>query len=198
MKKNCPIGYAHDTVISASSSQFHIVKPFRSGGTVTSVGQAQRIAAWLHDQLADAAMREALTLGVPADDDDDTGDDKAEGLEFSLTRDRVARVLAMLDAKHANGGLNPDETKAREAATLRMYGAVAMIPYYVGFALFIFLAARTRYKAPLYLYIAAILCGLSVLAKGLAGLGLQPAFGASSGLRESCLCRQQHLQRSVQ
>jgi len=56
--------------------------------------------------------------------------------------------------------------------TLRMYGAVAMIPYYLGFAAFVFLAARTRYKAPLYLYIAAILCGLSVLAKGLAGLGL--------------------------
>ncbi len=56
--------------------------------------------------------------------------------------------------------------------TLRMYGAVAMIPYYLGFVLFVFLAARTRYKAPLYLYIAAILCGLSVLAKGLAGLGL--------------------------
>lgn len=55
---------------------------------------------------------------------------------------------------------------------LRMYGAVAMIPYYLGFALFVFLAARTRYKAPLYLYLAAILCGLSVLAKGLAGLGL--------------------------
>jgi 4-amino-4-deoxy-L-arabinose transferase-like glycosyltransferase len=55
---------------------------------------------------------------------------------------------------------------------LKMYGAVAMIPYYVGFAAFVFLAARTRYKAPLYLYIAAILCGLSVLAKGLAGLGL--------------------------
>jgi DNA polymerase len=29
----------------------------------------------------------------------------------------------MLDAKHANGGLNLDETRAREAATLRMYGA---------------------------------------------------------------------------
>ncbi len=56
--------------------------------------------------------------------------------------------------------------------TLRMYGAVAMIPYYLGFAAFILLAARTRYKAPLYLYIAAILCGLAVLAKGLAGLGL--------------------------
>ena len=40
-----------------------------------------------------------------------------------MTRDRVARVLAMLDAKHANGGLNPEETKAREAATLRLYGA---------------------------------------------------------------------------
>ena len=55
---------------------------------------------------------------------------------------------------------------------LKMYGAVAMIPYYLGFAVFVVLAARTRYKAPLYLYIAAILCGISVLAKGLAGLGL--------------------------
>jgi 4-amino-4-deoxy-L-arabinose transferase-like glycosyltransferase len=55
---------------------------------------------------------------------------------------------------------------------LRVYGIVVMIPYLLGFALFVFLAARTRYKAPLYLYIAAILCGLAVLAKGLAGLGL--------------------------
>jgi hypothetical protein len=45
--------------------------------------------------------------------------------EFSLTRDRVARLLAMLDAKHANGGLSPDEVKAREVATLRLYGAGA-------------------------------------------------------------------------
>ena len=56
--------------------------------------------------------------------------------------------------------------------TIKMYGAVAMIPYYLGFAAFVFLAARTRYKAPLYLYISAILCGLAILAKGLAGLGL--------------------------
>jgi 4-amino-4-deoxy-L-arabinose transferase-like glycosyltransferase len=55
---------------------------------------------------------------------------------------------------------------------IKMYGAVAMIPYYVGFALFVLLAARTRYRAPFYLYLAAIMCGLSVLAKGLAGLGL--------------------------
>ena len=46
------------------------------------------------------------------------------------------------------------------------------VPYYLGFALFLFLAARTRYKAPLHLYIAAMMCGLAVLAKGLAGLGL--------------------------
>ena len=32
--------------------------------------------------------------------------------------------------------------------------------------------SRGRYKAPLYLFIAAILCGLATLAKGLAGLGL--------------------------
>jgi 4-amino-4-deoxy-L-arabinose transferase-like glycosyltransferase len=56
--------------------------------------------------------------------------------------------------------------------TVKMYGAIAMIPYYVGFLAFVFFAARTRYKAPLYLYIASMLCGLAVLAKGLAGLGL--------------------------
>jgi 4-amino-4-deoxy-L-arabinose transferase-like glycosyltransferase len=55
---------------------------------------------------------------------------------------------------------------------IKMYGAVAMIPYYLGFAAFVFLAARTRYRAPFYLYIAAIMCALAVLAKGLAGLGL--------------------------
>ena len=41
-----------------------------TGGAVTRVTQAKRIAAWLHDQLADAAMREVLTVGVPADDDE--------------------------------------------------------------------------------------------------------------------------------
>ena len=34
-------------------------------GDVTRVTQAKRLAAWLHDQLADAAMREVLTVGVP-------------------------------------------------------------------------------------------------------------------------------------
>ena len=71
-------------------------------------------------------MREVLTVGVPADDDgDEADDDEAEPQEFSLTRDRVARVLAMLDAKRANGGLDPTETKAHEVATLRLYGAGA-------------------------------------------------------------------------
>ena len=97
-----------------------------TGGAVTRVTQAQRIAAWLHDKLADAAMREVLTVGVPADEMTTmTDDDEAEPHEFSLTRDRVARVLAMLDAKRANGGLDPAETKAREVATLRLYGAGA-------------------------------------------------------------------------
>ena len=36
-----------------------------TGGAVTKVTQAKRIAAWLHDNLADAAMREVLTVGVP-------------------------------------------------------------------------------------------------------------------------------------
>jgi DNA polymerase len=88
-------------------------------GAVTRVTQARRIAAWMYDQLADAAMRQVLMLGVPEDDD---GDDDPE---FSLTRDRVARVLGMLEAKHANGGLDSGEAKAREAATLRLFGAGA-------------------------------------------------------------------------
>jgi DNA polymerase len=94
-----------------------------TGGAVTRVTQAARIAAWLHDQLPDAAIREVLTLGVPADDEDD--DDDVEPPELSLTRDRVARVLAMLEAKRANGGLAVAETKALEVATLRLYGAGA-------------------------------------------------------------------------
>jgi hypothetical protein len=98
-----------------------------TGGTVTRVTQAKRIAAWLHDQLPDAEMREVLTVGVPADDNDgdDAEDDEAEPQEFSLTRDRVGRILALLEAKRANGGLNPDETAALEVATLRLYGAGA-------------------------------------------------------------------------
>jgi 4-amino-4-deoxy-L-arabinose transferase-like glycosyltransferase len=51
-------------------------------------------------------------------------------------------------------------------------GVVVMLPYFVAFAAFLLLAARVRYKAPLYLFIAATLCGLATLAKGIAGLGL--------------------------
>jgi 4-amino-4-deoxy-L-arabinose transferase-like glycosyltransferase len=53
-----------------------------------------------------------------------------------------------------------------------MYGAVAMIPYWIGFVAAALLMARARRRSPLYLYLAASLCGLAVLGKGLAGLGL--------------------------
>ena len=49
-----------------------------TGGAVTRVTQAKRIATWLHDQLPDAAMREVLTVGVSADDDIDGDDDDDE------------------------------------------------------------------------------------------------------------------------
>jgi 4-amino-4-deoxy-L-arabinose transferase-like glycosyltransferase len=51
-------------------------------------------------------------------------------------------------------------------------GVVAMLPYFAGLFAFLWYTARTRYKAPFYLHIASILCGLAMLAKGLAGLGL--------------------------
>jgi DNA polymerase len=92
-------------------------------GTVERVTQAKRLATWLCDNLVDAAMREILTVGSPAADDEI--DDAEADLELSLERDRVARMLAMLDIKRANGGLSPDEVRAHEAATLRLYGAGA-------------------------------------------------------------------------
>ena len=96
-----------------------------TGGTVTTVNQAKRIATWMHDRLADAQMRDVLTIGAPANDDNDEAEAEAEDPELSLKRDRVARVLAMLEAKRANGGLDLGETKAFEVATLRLFGAGA-------------------------------------------------------------------------
>ena len=59
------------------------------------------------------------------------------------------------------------------ARTVRLAGIVVMLPYIAGFAGVLHpRVAALRYKAPLYLFIAAMLCGLATLAKGLAGLGL--------------------------
>jgi hypothetical protein len=93
-------------------------------GAVTRVTQAKRIASWLCDQLPDAAMRQALVCGG-ADENDDVDEDEAESPELSLKRERVERLLAMLDVKRANGGLCNSEAIAREVATLRLYGAGA-------------------------------------------------------------------------
>ncbi|HEY4186923.1 MAG TPA: glycosyltransferase family 39 protein [Polyangia bacterium] len=51
-------------------------------------------------------------------------------------------------------------------------GLIVMSPYFVGAAGVLRWSARMRVKAPLYLLLAAVLCGLATLAKGLAGLGL--------------------------
>ena len=56
--------------------------------------------------------------------------------------------------------------------TVRLAGIVVMLPYIAGALAFFILASLVRYKAPLYLFIAAVLCGIATLAKGLAGLGL--------------------------
>jgi hypothetical protein len=52
-------------------------------------------------------------------------DEQEAELVLSLRRERVERLLAMLDVKRANGGLNADEAKAYEVATLRLFGAGA-------------------------------------------------------------------------
>src|SRR5262245_45326141 len=45
--------------------------------------------------------------------------------EFSLARERVERLLALLDVKALSFGLSASEAKAREVATLRLFGAGA-------------------------------------------------------------------------
>jgi DNA polymerase len=126
------VSFVNRAAVLAAEDSVAIGRRLRelTDGAVTTVGQAARIASWLHDQLPDAAMREVLTVGVPADDDDDIGDDSDDdkqeaGPAFSLKRDRVERLLAMLEVKRANGGLDAGETKAREAAELRLFGAGA-------------------------------------------------------------------------
>src|SRR5262245_1354096 len=45
--------------------------------------------------------------------------------EFSLARERLECLLALLEVKALNGGLSASEAKAREVATLRLFGAGA-------------------------------------------------------------------------
>jgi DNA polymerase len=97
---------------------------------VTCAAQAGRIAAWLHDQLPDAAMREVITVGGVTDEDDNScdasDDDEPErSREFSVTRARVERLIAMFDVKRDNGELSNSEMIAHEVATLRLFGAGA-------------------------------------------------------------------------
>jgi DNA polymerase bacteriophage-type len=103
-------------------------------GLVPRVTMAQRLAAWIHDALPDAAMRELVLVGSSADDEDEdvssSGEDEDEQQDdpkqkYSLRRSRVEKLLAALETKRANGGLCPSEEKALEAATLRRYGAGA-------------------------------------------------------------------------
>ena len=53
-----------------------------------------------------------------------------------------------------------------------MYGVVAMLPYWAGLVISLVLLSRNRERSALYLQIAASLCGLAILGKGIAGLGL--------------------------
>jgi hypothetical protein len=52
-------------------------------------------------------------------------DEQEVELKLSLKRERVERLIAMLEVKRANGGLSDNEIKAYEVATLRLYGAGA-------------------------------------------------------------------------
>jgi DNA polymerase len=93
---------------------------------VTKVTQARRLAEWLYEQLPDSAMRDVLVCSVLDDDDEEGpgGDEESRNApELSLERERVERIVAMLETKRGNGGLCASEANALEAATLRVFGA---------------------------------------------------------------------------
>jgi 4-amino-4-deoxy-L-arabinose transferase-like glycosyltransferase len=73
----------------------------------------------------------------------------------------------VIDSLDLTWRLFPNRPKSRE-----LPGILVMLPYIAGFLAFLYWSARTRFKAPLYLYIAGVLCALATLAKGIAGLGL--------------------------
>ena len=124
-------------------------------------------------------MTLALALGALAlfDDDDQELPRRGRGLAGAgrTTRSSTRRWPCCADGACPQLVVDSIQLKVRDSVGRPRpddVRRVAMIPYSRGSSLFVLLAARTRYKAPLYLYLAAILCGLAVLAKGLAGLGL--------------------------
>ncbi len=125
-------------------------------------------------------MAMALALGALAlfDDADVAGELPRRGRgRWSWPHHPLFYVTAGLFAVLALPQLIVDSIQLHVAIpwgerTLIVYGVVVMLPYFAGFLLVLYLAARSRYRAPLYLILAAVLCGVSILAKGLAGLGL--------------------------
>jgi 4-amino-4-deoxy-L-arabinose transferase-like glycosyltransferase len=127
-------------------------------------------------------MTMALALGALAlfDDQDlplPRGEARVGRFTLSWPRHPLFYLAAGLFAVVSLPQLIVNVAQLRWTFSLRRHfydlpGALVMIPYVVGFVAFFPLTARLRYKAPLYLNIAATLCGLATLAKGIAGLGL--------------------------
>jgi 4-amino-4-deoxy-L-arabinose transferase-like glycosyltransferase len=123
-------------------------------------------------------MSMALALGALAlFDDEDSVLPRRRWKSLSWPDHPLFYVVIALFAVTALPQLVVDSLQLRwdfslGARTFHIAGIVVMIPYIAGALAFLYLAAQSRHKAPLYLFIAAILCGLAVLAKGLAGLGL--------------------------
>ena len=130
------------------------------------------------DMIFVGPMAMALALGTLAllDDRDDVLPRRGKG-KWSWPHDRVFYTTVGVFALLVLTQLIVFSIQLRVKIPwgdkkILMYGIVAMIPYFLAAFVFLFFAARARYRAPLYLYMAAMMCGLAILAKGLAGLGL--------------------------
>ena len=86
--------------------------------------KARQAAACNPAQVIAASCARKADCAMTATDDQAL-DALAPELKLSLRRERVERLLAMLEAKHTSGSLTGDETKARKVLELRLFGAGA-------------------------------------------------------------------------
>ena len=80
---------------------------------------------------------------------------------------QIAIIAAEVQLLFTTPKLGPIPAKA-----IRMSGLVPMLPYFGAFLAFLWLAAKARTRKQIYLYVAFLMCGVSTLAKGPAGLAM--------------------------
>lgn len=109
-----------------NSAQLNGICSRLTGGVVTKVTQAKRIAEYLYDRLPSVEAREFLVKAW-ADEDTVTGEDDAlVPSKLSISEDRLQGLLVWFDDwEEKHDGLTDEELELLELIEARQYGASA-------------------------------------------------------------------------